>query len=489
MQHKYLEPTALSLLLSLYLYPCTASARWFEAIQSVKLRRGIDQYDDVGKTKWSDWANLDPRSNIKQFGENGGCFNNIVTKSGAVLHTIRYFPEDVNPAWPFYIDRLEIHSVPDCADNGPLIVPMDNPETELVDYTTIREEIEGSPVPEYISALPPIEAEEFEDIEEPGAPLDGKFDPRFTGFQDIDIATPWTGNPGGFSPNINLANWNFDAGQTLSPGEILAQNAVVQAQQPRGRDPYAISDSNNQFPGATWTNIDLGQGDVQEIAEPGEKDNMEFEDVPTEGVRRNTFRKLFGRSTPEPSEEEGKKQDSNRDYSRGQAGNVAGVTYENPMMVGSDTESPAILRDLSMVTGNPAGFPVNQEPHAAEQSYFTQPPQQQNMQVESPFSDTWGESTPIVIQNIDRIQEIRNGPRKNPWEAVLNNLGQEYDPSKWRLPEKVGRYAPEYFGAKSKQLAGLYIFKQQTSFKFVINKMLVHDTDALDTPAPYQLPE
>ncbi|KAK6540196.1 hypothetical protein TWF694_009015 [Orbilia ellipsospora] len=52
----------------------------------------------------------------------GGCANGVVSNKGSLLRTIRYSPNNFNPAFPFVLAGIEVHQGDDCMDPDPAYV-------------------------------------------------------------------------------------------------------------------------------------------------------------------------------------------------------------------------------------------------------------------------------------------------------------------------------------------------------------------------------
>ncbi|KAJ6263686.1 hypothetical protein Dda_2255 [Drechslerella dactyloides] len=55
----------------------------------------------------------------------GGCANDIVTEPGAYLSTVRYYPGDINPEWPYVLAAIQIHDGNDCNDPNAIYLPIE----------------------------------------------------------------------------------------------------------------------------------------------------------------------------------------------------------------------------------------------------------------------------------------------------------------------------------------------------------------------------
>ncbi|KAK6352902.1 hypothetical protein TWF696_004900 [Orbilia brochopaga] len=55
----------------------------------------------------------------------GECINDILTEPEALLTSVRYFPGDVNPEWPYVLAAIQIHDGNNCNDPNAIYLPIE----------------------------------------------------------------------------------------------------------------------------------------------------------------------------------------------------------------------------------------------------------------------------------------------------------------------------------------------------------------------------
>ncbi|EPS45372.1 hypothetical protein H072_656 [Dactylellina haptotyla CBS 200.50] len=162
MQHIYVSILAL-----LALTPITVYARWLE-IMEVEVTGYNEETNQfikkaVGTALWTDWNVAPGYRNRRNFIDpwTGECSDYFMAKEGSFIDTVAYWNGRVNPEFPNYLLRLEIHNGEGCQDDDPLIIALDSPtgyssyqvpdpvgannwEPDIQDFGAMEEESEAS---------------------------------------------------------------------------------------------------------------------------------------------------------------------------------------------------------------------------------------------------------------------------------------------------------------------------------------------------------
>ncbi|KAF3925193.1 hypothetical protein ABW20_dc0103063 [Dactylellina cionopaga] len=407
----------------------------------------------IERTTWTDWPYEAYQDNnklglrnfwdVNAYGEE--CSNNVVTRQGAVLNTIAYYGGDINPDFPFYIDRVEIHQGTDCQDDDPTVIGLDNDEGYAGDELVMPDDIENTPM-QAQAANDAMEIEDEEEIEILGAP----------------------------SRENTLANNNqedINEAQYVEP-QALQHN-------PQAMDPvYAVPQYQGQAAQGVVNNIYSSPSVGQGIGHRSEN-SVIFDSVPDRNIKRLAKRAPV---TPPKATTENSPPQQNTTPVRASFRQINFDEFDNgfgPANGGEADWDPFAINGDEEVAGNEQVFP-----NFRQQQQNRSPPSQRPPPG-APFEDfQLQKDDDIHIKDPNRLLGSVT-PVREVWDWFLNDghHGLEVD-QELRIPHTANTL-PKQKGLRDIQVVDLipqdYFYTRPTSLKFIINRRIVHDTEAFAT--------